>query len=234
MNPIFLKRNGISHSYRAIATESGYSITFDSKDGQEEFAGQVHRHGEKVRSLSMTGPLDTLKAYYAVNLHLTFAPEIEADQFYFPEDFLMHPHLATDIYRAVAQYEPYSETIRHIPTNVCLIHFRPTATKEAITKDASSYPVSRGVGGWASYAQVIAVKYANLAVDSANLPYRAIAQKGLEEFFKIHNQTHSDEQNRGWLAWLISEYIKVRADKGAIAPQSPRTLKIIDCFKSRR
>lgn len=45
-------------------------------------------------------------------------------------------------------------------------------------------------------------------MDGATLPYREIAKRAHDEFSKPHNRRNSDRENKSWLAWLISEYIR--------------------------
>jgi hypothetical protein len=45
-------------------------------------------------------------------------------------------------------------------------------------------------------------------IDPASKPYREIVRRGLQEFYKEHNQQNSETENKGWLAWLIGEWIK--------------------------
>lgn len=88
------------------------------------------------------------------------------------------PYLADDVYVAACVYEAGSNTIRHVPTNICLIAFGETLDDAVFDMDA------------------------------ANEPYRELAKKAYKEFCKEHNQRDSERDNRGWLAWILSEYIK--------------------------
>jgi hypothetical protein len=105
-----------------------------------------------------------------------FSTDVEV--YCFNDDWTMKhfPHTANDIYVASAVYEQPTDTIRHVPSNVCLITFQGDR--------------------------------APFDTDAAAAPYRAECEKAFHEFLLDHNQRKSDRENKGWLAWLLSEYIK--------------------------
>ena len=107
-------------------------------------------------------------------------PQIEAYMYYSDRYKELWPRIATDVYMNVqATYETYSNTIRKQPENYCIIAWEDGD----ITK-----PI--------------------FDVDAAQKPWRDIAQRAHAEFIKSHNQKNSDRENKEWLAWLISQWIK--------------------------
>ena len=57
-------------------------------------------------------------------------------------------------------------------------------------------------------------------IDAANKPYREICKRGYAEYQKEHNQRKADHENKGWLAWLIGEWIKDELHEEPVKLQS--------------
>ena len=68
-----------------------------------------------------------------------FADRVEAYMYYSEADYRIWPHLKDDIFIQAARYEPETDTVRHVPSNVCLIAFEgPTEARFDI--DSASRP----------------------------------------------------------------------------------------------
>ena len=105
-----------------------------------------------------------------------FSPDVEVYSFNDNWTLKHYPRTASDIYIATAVYEEYSDTVRHRPSNMCLIAFNGD--------------------------------HAPFDVDAGAARYRTQCEKAYHEFLLEHNQRKSPRENKGWLAWLLSEYIK--------------------------
>jgi hypothetical protein len=115
----------------------------------------------------------------AIGEEVVFADYVEAYCFANEDTLRIWPHVGTDVYRTCAVYEEPTKTVRHARTNVCLIAF-PAEGEEPTQFD----------------------------VDAAARPYAEQVQRAYREYRKDHNQRRSERENRGWLAWLLGEYIK--------------------------
>ena len=94
-----------------------------------------------------------------------------------------------DIYMACAKYEEESDRIIMVPEDYCLIAWEDGRMNRNIAIHKKLKP--------------------KFLVDSdVPVHIRALAKKAHTEFLKDHNQENSDFHNKGWLAWLLSEYIK--------------------------
>jgi hypothetical protein len=126
-------------------------------------------------------------------VEVEFSKNVEAYCYNTENEMRIWPHIASDVYvAAAAVYERPTDTIRHVPSNVCLI---------------------RWVDGKPDFD-----------LDAAAKPYRAECEEAHGEFLKSHNQRNADHENKSWLAWLLSEYIK------ELHPgEKPATLRTICC-----
>ena len=71
---------------------------------------------------------------------MEFASELEAYCYASAHELTIWPHIATDVYVLACSFEPGSNTIRHEPSNVCLIAFDgPTAARFDIDGAAKPY-----------------------------------------------------------------------------------------------
>lgn len=123
---------------------------------------------------------ETLKAKIEKHVGMKFSPNVEAYMYYGADTLRIWPHVASDVYLACATYEPGMDTIRHEPTNICLVAFGSEHLFD---------------------------------MDAANKPWRAICQKAHEEYLKPHNQRGGERDAKGWMAWLISEWIREAGGK---------------------
>lgn len=126
------------------------------------------------------------------NLAIEIEDYIEAYMYYDNWTIKDRPYLKNDVYFNVqARYEEGSNTVRKVPENYCLIAWEGSVwdfqTGKMTTGDLNS---------------------PKFDVDAATLPWRSICEQAHNEFVKSHNQRNSDKENKEWLAWLISEYIK--------------------------
>ncbi|MEN6537692.1 MAG: hypothetical protein ABFD89_28830 [Bryobacteraceae bacterium] len=157
-NIIQLQRQGVSNTLRAhfCPCPHGHDWYLELHDYQGRgFIGELNtpncyecfgqHRGQIDWSTSPHGPaepkpLETVKA--AVLKHLPgyeFAPFVEAYMCYSDADLRIWPFLADDVYITCATYEPGSDTIRHQPTNECLVAFDgPTTARLDI--DAATLP----------------------------------------------------------------------------------------------
>jgi hypothetical protein len=74
-----------------------------------------------------------------VGAPVEFAPDVEAYMYYSAADLRIWPHIASDVYVLACSYEPATNTIRHEPTNVCLIAFEG-ATEARFDIDRAAEP----------------------------------------------------------------------------------------------
>lgn len=109
----------------------------------------------------------------------TFSERVEAYCCYSEADYMGYPRLRDDVFLACASYEPQTNTIRHEPSNICLVAFD-------------------GPEGTA----------AHFHVDAAAKPYRKQVALAYKEYRKSHVQRDPQAYARTWFAWLLSEYIK--------------------------
>jgi hypothetical protein len=159
METIQLQRQGVSNTLRARFNPCphghgwylqiqefqgrgfiGYLNTPNCHVCDSKNCGQVSWSTNRVWNEATPQPLETVKA--AVLKHLPgceFAPFVEAYCCYTECDLRTYPRLIDDVYITCATYEPNTDTIRHEPTNECLVAFDgPTAARFDI--DAATIP----------------------------------------------------------------------------------------------
>ncbi|RPJ28642.1 MAG: hypothetical protein EHM35_13605 [Planctomycetaceae bacterium] len=123
-------------------------------------------------------------------MHVEFEPEIEAYMYYNASTYQLYPHLASDVFWTCATYEPGTDTIRHEPTNVCLIVF----------DDDDHNPLPHVIKG-----EVGARQYPH---DGYNRRWTEQIQKALDSYNSNPEAHGKGRERKEWLAWLVGEYIK--------------------------
>ncbi len=191
MEEIILQRQGVSMTLRAscafghIQLQSvgdGKYIWELSYPSRHDFEPELLRG--QIAACGKAVPLDMAKTLvrHAIKekfgIDAAFSPATEAYCYADAKSLAIWPHIASDIYIAAASYEPNTDTIRHEPSNMCLIAFGGGSTR--------------------------------FDIDAGAAKYRAVCEECHAEYLKEHNQRNSDIDNKGWLAWLISETIKER------------------------
>lgn len=148
-------------------------------DGYERVAGTDHI---RLNSDSLEEAIiDAEKT-----LNVEFSPFIEA---------YCYPCTEGDKYITCAVYEPYSNTIRHAITNVCLVVFHNDI--------GTPLPhVIKGEEGAEMYQH-----------DPANKKYTKQIIEAIGYYNANVGAHGKGEKRKAWLAWLIGEYIKKTGEK---------------------
>jgi hypothetical protein len=209
---IYLRRQGIStelntnnyqtrpadkrppFSIRIAPTRNGHSLEITGKYFIGDKGGYIDFGTDKGNDNTMTiadcKRLAELAVKKLLNMDITIS---EKDEAYGPGPNV-YPYQNTDIHLATAVYEPYTDTIRMLPENYCLIAWNADKTP-------------------------------NFDVDNAvKEGTKLITRFAHEEYLKEHNQRSSDEANKIWLAWFVSEMLK---DTG-------KTPTVVKSFVQRR
>ena len=133
MQAIRLQRRGVSENVEASLPSGGhleialhhglgaftYTISHEIDRGEDRPKGRDSR----FQKLDCTDTADAIKQV-SRRENLTFEPDIEAYMYSNRRAVEIWPYIATDVYWTCASYEPGTNTIRHEPSNVCLIVFR--------------------------------------------------------------------------------------------------------------
>jgi hypothetical protein len=172
MQKIYLRRQGSSGNFN---TNNNLSLPFhiNIQDNRLTISGND-------LTLFKIGPLsfEECKAMAVAKVKEHFDIDIEISSQI--EAYIPHNGCNNDIYLATCIFETYSNTIRSIPENYCLICWE---------NDDINRPVFNMDGA--------------VTEDIRNLCREAHA-----EFLKPHNQRKTDQENKTWLCWYISEGLK--------------------------
>lgn len=157
---------------------------------------------ETKSGITTTIPVHTVKAVETLSeaiaqiekkFNVLFDPEIEAYCYSGSKTLEIWPHLRNDVYITCATYEPGTDSIRHEPSNICLIVFGNEENGPA----AQQY-----------------------TEDPANQNYTVLVQKAIESYNSNVGAHGRGVERKEWLAWLIGQYIKEIPGEKPIRTQS--------------
>lgn len=192
-----------------VTTPAGYNVELvavtrpadGTRFNEYKVLSHVWRHGERPATFEeLCAHVEKqLTAYFGEPVEVRRT--IEAYCYYTQKDKEIWPHIASDVYtNTQAVYCAYSDTIRKMPENWCLI---------AWTDAEYNKPNFGGCSKPGTPAHV------DFDIDPATAQWRELCVKAHNEFAKSHNQRNSDRENKEWLAWLLSEYIKGAKEQAA-------------------
>ncbi len=189
MEKVQLKRQGVGQTLRAVLP-SGEHITIMYHHGKGCWG--LNRYGIEVPKgprtydvwtmLPKATGLEEAKIAAGNVLGVAFEDEVEAYCYAGEATLRAYPRIKNDVFLACATYEPGTDTIRHEPSNVCLIVF------------------SEGNHPW-GHAEL----YPD---DRANLKYSDAVIKACDSYNSNVKAHGLGVERKEWLAWLVSEYIK--------------------------
>jgi hypothetical protein len=192
-----------------VTTPAGYNVELvavtrpadDTRFNEYKVLSHVWKHDERPTTF------EELCAHVEKHLAAYFGEPVEVGRFieaycyYSDAEKRIWPHITSDVFVDVqAVYCAYSDTIRKMPENWCLIAWNDAEYNTPNFGGCSKPGTSANV---------------NFDVDPATAQWRELCVKAHGEFAKSHNQRHSDRENKEWLAWLLSESIKDAKEQAA-------------------
>jgi hypothetical protein len=153
---------------------------FGIKSGQRASRTDTERHKHEWARDELC------RLIYAVTgVRAELEPGIEAYMFYNSATRRIYPHLCSDYYWGVTTYWPEDQTIRLQATGEKLIWFPDPNRREWDLKSFTDNP--------------------------AALPHNVEIDESYKEYLKDHNHRRQTmEDARGWLAWLLGEWLMER------------------------
>jgi hypothetical protein len=163
MTTIQLQRQGVSNTLRGWFAPCQHGEKWHVEIGDYQgktwkvevnFPNCEHCHGSRrgqiawhnYPSYKIDRDVDMVKRRLTMELsrllkdRVEFAPHVEAYMAYTEAELRIWPHLKDDIYVLTASYEPETDTIRHEPSNICLIAFKgPKYANLAMDAAAAKY-----------------------------------------------------------------------------------------------
>lgn len=143
------------------------------------------KNGQRAYIDCKLDSIDACKRMAEVKIREIFGEDIQISDItgkYCFEDHFTYPYEKDDKYFTICVYEKYSDTIRLIPANYCLVAFGREGTKDF------------------------------LEMDAATKQYLPILEESIKDYEKQRTfqcyKNKPDEFHKCWLAWLISERIQ--------------------------
>jgi len=183
-----LQRQGVSETLHGTLP-NGNHISIFYHAGLKQWTREIEhtrKDGQTFGKTDTIGICNLSQALQATerDLGVKFEPVIEAYMYYSEWMRGQYPHIATDAYITCATYEPGSETIRHEPSNICLVYFEHPPLEIGWNKTAYLYD------------------------DAGNLPYREQIKNAITHY-NSNVAAHGKGRDRVlWLTWLLGECIK--------------------------
>lgn len=202
-----LQRQGVSNTVRGWLPSGAYvEIYFHHGKGTYECKTSLEVKGNNQGTYAWTGhqelSADSLPGAIeetSAILCSPFDPEIEAYCYSGAASLKIWPYIGTDVYITCATYEPGSDTIRHEPTNQCLVTFvKSTAKIKAAVRPRAAW-------GWGNPWKASLYQHEG----NNKEPKRAACIKKAIDVYNSHVKAHGlEDERKEWLAWLISAYLK--------------------------
>ncbi len=192
MSKIQLQRQGVAETYNASLPNGDHVQISYHHGGKYFFVDRSYKGRDKngrpgsfrehiqLKASTLSGAVEAAAKRFRVE----FDSEIEAYMYSNSGTLRAYPRVATDVYFTVATYEPGTDTIRHEPSNVCLIDFG----------EESEYKFTDGKASHFS--------------DGANRKYQAEIEDAIGNYNSNIAAHGEGDERKEWLAWLVSEYIK--------------------------
>jgi len=194
-----LQRQGISHTLRGHMANGDYIIItfYHGSDNPYYFLEIEHTNKKGITTgrhveLKNATTVEEAISIAALELNCQFNPEIEAYCYSDKISLRTWPYIANDVYITCATYETITDTIRHEPSNICLINF---SDNDKMTGKQYKH-------------------------DPANRKYTEQIKRALEPFNSNVAAHGIGTERKEWLAWLVSQYIRDIAGERPIRTKS--------------